>query len=309
MNKSPQFPDTPISRECQKYAHALGAYVDGELDAAKLLEIEGHVTQCEICSERIALDRALRGTVKKVVRLEASQDSDQKTAMRARMLAAMNGEKARGEARKAEEREERVIATLPVAANGGDGKLFGWRTVVPLTSAAALAIVWGSIAHTPSRDVSSNVKAAGLANDPLAGFVEMHSRTWPMERTDAVGVRGLEQYVGVPVRPPLFDKKGAHLVGGRLMPVHDQRAALLEYRIGDGAGAQRVSVFIYDPRKIQVGDSDMLQPRAVGTAQVRVGRQNGYSVAVTQNRGIGYTLASDLDEGPSAELAALADQD
>ncbi len=312
MNKSPQFPDTPISRECQKYAHALGAYVDGELDAAKLLEIEGHVTQCETCRERIALDRALRGTVKKVVRLEASQDSDEKSAMRARMLAAMNGERARDDARKAEaaEREDRVIASVAsVGSASGGSNLFGWRTVVPLTSAAALAIVWGSIAHSPSRDVSANVRAAGLANDPLAGFVEMHSRTWPMERTDAVGVRGLEQYVGVPVRPPTFQKKGAHLVGGRLMPVRDQRAALLEYRIGDGASAQRVSVFIYDPRKIQVGDSDCLQPRAVGTAQVRVGRQNGYSVAVMQNRGIGYTLASDLEEGPSAELAALADQD
>ena len=312
MNKSPQFPDFPISRECQKFAHALGAYVDGELDAAKLLEIEGHVTQCETCRERIALDKALRGTVKKVVTLEASQDSDAKSAMRARMMGAMNAERARADAKQvAEEKRERVIATLPTgaAASGDNTKVLGWRTMVPLTSAAALAIVWGSIAHSPARDISPNVRAAGLANDPLAGFVEMHSRTWPMERTDAIGVRGLEQYVGVPVRPPAFAKKGAHLIGGRLMPVHDQRAALLEYRIGDGAGAQRVSVFIYDPRKIQVGDSDVLQPRSVGTAQVRVGRANGYSVAVMQNRGIGYTLASDLDEGPSAELAALADQD
>lgn len=124
-----------------------------------------------------------------------------------------------------------------------------------------------------------------------------------------MAVRGLEQYVGVPVRPSTFEKRGAHLVGGRLMPVRDQRAALLEYRIGHGAGAQRVSVFIYDPRKIQVGDNDLLQPRAVGTAQVRVGRANGYSVAVTQKGGVGYTLASDLDEGRSAELAALADQE
>ncbi len=316
MNKSPQFPDTPVSRVCQKFAHVLGAYVDGELDASKLLEVEGHVAECETCRERIALDRALRGTVKKVVRLEGSQDSEQKSAMRARMLAAMNGERARGEAKTREaERRESVIATLPLAAAaaGGEGsKFFGWRTMVPLTSAAALAIVWGSIAHSPSRDVSANARAAGLANDPLAAFGEMHSGRWPMERTDAASVRGLEQYVGVPVRPPSFNKyntQRAHLVGGRLMPVRDQRTALLEYRLGDGAGAQRVSVFIYDPRKIQVGDSDMLQARAVGTAQVRVGRANGYSVAVTQNRGVGYAVASDLDLDPSAELAALTDQD
>jgi hypothetical protein len=69
-----------------------------------------------------------------------------------------------------------------------------------------------------------------------------------------------------------------------------------------------MSVFIYDPQKIQVSDAS-LTPRAVGTAHVRVGRSNGYSVAVTQNRGIGYALASDLDPDRSAELAALADQD
>ena len=81
---------------------------------------------------------------------------------------------------------------------------------------------------------------------------------------------------------------------------------MLQYEIGQGPSTQRVSLFIYDPRKIQVGGSN-LEPRAVGTAQVRVGTENGYSVAVTQREGVGYAVASDLDEKQSAELAALLD--
>ncbi len=303
MNKSPFSSDSLRATECQKYAHLLGAYVDGELDAAQLLEIEGHVSHCETCSERLSLDRAMRGTLKKVVAEAANANDDKMSAMRARMRAAMSGARARAESQATFTQMQQVSSTT---------KLPGWRTLVPLSSAAALAIVWGSVAHSPSRQADSserNVKAAGLANDPLAGFVQMHSRPWPMERTDAQGVRALEQYVGVPVRPSTFEKKGAHLIGGRLMPVHEERAALLEYRIGQGPSAQRVSVFIYDPRKIQVESSDYLQPRAVGTAQVRAGHVNGYSVAVTQKGGVGYALASDLDQERSAELAALADQD
>ena len=77
---------------------------------------------------------------------------------------------------------------------------------------------------------------------------------------------------------------------------------------GTGDKAQRVSVFIYDPSKIQVHSSD-LAPRSIGTAEISVGRSSGYSVAVTQNGGVGYAVASDLDAEHSAQLAALANED
>ena len=304
MNKSPFSSDSLREAECQKYARLLGAYIDGELEAAKLLEIEGHVSKCETCRERVELDRAMRGTVKKIVGERGASDAtgatpDHRLAMRGRMLAAMAAAERRG-------------TDDAVEHHAGGSKVLGWRTIVPLSSAAALAVIWGSIAHAPANsrasDIATNVKASGFG-DPLAGFVAMHRDPLPMERTDPQAVRGFEQYVGVPVRPATFEKRGAHLIGGRLMPVSaDARAALLEYRVGQGPGSARVSVFIYDPQKIQVSDAS-LTPRAVGTAQVRVGRSNGYSVAVTQNRGIGYALASDLDTDRSAELAALADQE
>jgi hypothetical protein len=52
-----------------------------------------------------------------------------------------------------------------------------------------------------------------------------------------------------------------------------------------------------------------LSPRAVGTANVQVGKADGYTVTVTQREGVGYAMATDLDEGSSAELAALTMDD
>ena len=309
MNKSPfdsgKAGDSAREPHCTcprgEYTRLLGAYLDGELDAGKLLEIEGHISSCEGCRERVELDRAMRGTLKKVVKQAAAEPSGaagsvapNATAMRARMAAAMTAEVARGNARQAAATRSDVARVAST--------VFGWKTMLPLTSAAALAVLWGST-HTPNR---SNVVQAGMLEDPLAELVWNHRQPLPPESTDPQAVRAFEKYVGVPVRPAQFERGGAHLVGARLLPVQHERAAMLEYRIGQGATAQRVSVFIYDPRKIQVNGPD-LTPRAVGTSQVRVGRNGGYSVAVTQRDGVGYTLASDLDQDRSAQLLADAE--
>src|SRR5262249_13846445 len=92
-------------------------------------------------------------------------------------------------------------------------------------------------------------------------------------------------------------------VGARVLPVRQERAAMLHYEIEDGKETRRVSVIVFDPRRIQVEDMDDLQPRPVGSSEVQVGRANGYSVAVTQRQGVGYAIASDLDEAEMAELA------
>jgi anti-sigma factor RsiW len=47
----------------------------------------------------------------------------------------------------------------------------------------------------------------------------------------------------------------------------------------------------------------------VGTAEVRVGRERGYSVAVAQRGGVGYLVASDLDQDKDARLAAMVYDD
>ena len=80
---------------------------------------------------------------------------------------------------------------------------------------------------------------------------------------------------------------------------------MLQYVVGtgsDNAARQR-------PRVRRAEDRDRHgepAPRAVGTAEVRVGREKGYSVAATQRAGVGYLVdrATSIPTS-SAQLAAM----
>ncbi|HEX7665516.1 MAG TPA: zf-HC2 domain-containing protein [Polyangiaceae bacterium] len=280
-----------MSEACRKYTHLLGAYVDGELEPSGVLDVDDHVSRCETCSERIALDRAIRGSLKRTVGASASPASD---ALRARIAGAMA----------AAETHETVREDAKARIR--ESKSFSWRTAIPLASAAALAMVWGAAARGPIGRTTSSANMSAGADFDLDELVAEHSHPLPPERTDPKDVHDFERYVGVPVRPVSFEKRsGARLVGGRMIPIHAERAAMLQYEIANGPQVRRVSILVYDPHRIQIHD-DSLQPRSVGTAEVRVGQANGYSLAVAQGQDVGYAVASDLDSDKSAELAELA---
>jgi anti-sigma factor RsiW len=271
-----------VTDACKAIGLLVGAHLDGQLDPVKTLEVEEHLAACESCHERIALDRAIRTSLKKTVKTAAPDD------VKARMLAAMAGEAARDEQRK--------------EPSKGRGALRHWRTMLPLASAAALALAWGAASNQPVANVTSDVMRAGFGNDDLLrDFVNAHSRAYPPESTDT---KQLSRYVGVPVRAPKI--QNAKFVGSRLYTVHGgEAAAMLQYELRDG---QRLTFFVYNPHSVRVAAPN-LAPRAVGTASVRVGRIDGYSVVLTQHDGIDYAVASDLDPEQSAKIVAVVDRD
>jgi anti-sigma factor RsiW len=279
-----------MGQGCRSHAPMLGSYLDGELEASKIIEMDEHVGGCEACREGVLLLRAMRGSLKQVVRGSAPE------GLRGRIENAMVAERAR-------------TARMGV---GGPfdgvplGGLGSWRTVVPVAAAAALALVWGaSTRGTPQ--TAREMKASLLGDQLLQELVAEHSQPLPPEATNAEAVRGLGRWVGVPVRPASFERAGAHLVGGRVMSL-PERAAMMQFIVGVGDAARRVSIYVYDAQKMQVGTAS-LAPRSVGTAEVRVGREKGYSVAATQRAGVGYVLASDLDQDQTAQLAAMVYDD
>jgi anti-sigma factor (TIGR02949 family) len=275
---------------CHEYTSLLGSFLDGELDASGMHELESHVERCAPCGEQVELLRATRVTLKRIVHKPAP------SGLRGRLSIAMAAEAVRGDAREANAAEQ---ITQRAAA-----KLIGWRTMVPLATAAALALMWGAATHSPMHAMSSKEHTAGF--DLLSELLAEHSQPLPPEATDSKSVRNLSKYIGVPVRPTSFEKGGAHLIGGRVVGASDRRAAVLQYMVMNGDGPRRVSVLVYDPSRIQVNGPADLSPRAVGTAQVEVGHAKGYSVALAQRAGVGYAFASDLDMDTSAQFAANA---
>jgi anti-sigma factor RsiW len=270
---------------CKTIGLFVGAQLDGQLDPVKTLEVEEHLAACETCAERLTLQRAIRGSLKKTVKTTAPDD------VKARMLAAMAGETAR-----VEQRDEPAPSKKPPTM------LRHWRTMLPLASAAALALAWGAASNQPIPNVTSDVMRAGFGNDDLLkDFVNAHSKAYPPESTDT---RQLSRYVGVPVRAPHIEN--AKFVGSRLYTVHGgEAAAMLQYELRDG---QRMTLFVYNPQSVRIAPSN-LAPRTVGTAQLPAGRMNGYSVVVTQHDGVGYAAASDLDPDQSAKLVSVVDKD
>jgi len=275
-----------MSRPCPEFGPLLGPFGDGELEPSKMALVDDHVEHCEGCRERVLLDESMRHSLKQLCKQEAP------AGLKERMQAAMVAENVR-----------------VMAREKASGKNSSWRTVVPLATAAAFALAWGAMSRGPiARTTGGPTLGAGpMGGDFLTDIVAEHSRPLPPEARDPQKVGELGQYVGVPVHATAFHRDNAHFVGGRVLPVRQERAAMLQYEITtQGGETRRVSVFVFDPRRIQVSGDD-LTPRPVGTAEVRVGRQNGYSVAVTQRGGVGYAVTSDLDEQNNAELLAHSD--
>lgn len=302
---------------CSSVARLLGAHTDGQLDAARTLEVDDHLGRCEACRERVALDRAIRGSLKKAVKTRAPDD------VRARVLAAMAGPSARDggppgvgpheSGRDASLDTDALAADFSESgsASGRVPMLRHWRTMIPLASAAAIALAWSFASKQPMAASESGARlGAGFSNDDVINqLVDVHSHPIRPETPDPKEVRAFEREVGVPVHVPQL-QKNARFVGGRLLPMHGgERAAMLQYEvIQANGGVERVSVFIYDPRRVQIRSADQLPPRAVGSAQVRVGQARGYSVAVAQHGSVGYAVASDLEDS-SAQFVLAAERE
>ena len=281
---------------CRDSARALGPYLDGECDPAQMIEIDEHVSSCETCREEVQLLRATRGSMKRVVRSPAP------AGLSERIGNAMAAELAR-DAKSSRLADEFGPAPLMVRLASG-------RTMAPIAVAAAIALFWGAAARGTA--AVTKEEHAGFGDELLQELVAEHSQPLPPEAVTPQAVRGLERYVGVPVRPMSFERNGARLVGGRVVPLRSQRAAMPQYIVGTGDEARRVSVLVYDAQKIDVGTAmsgSNFAPRAVGTAEVQVGRAKGYSVAAAQREGVGYLMASDLDQDKSAQLVAMVYDD
>ena len=278
------------------------------------LEVEDHVGACEVCRERVALDRALRGSLKKAVKTTAPDD------VRARMLAAMAGESAGSRPARADseletdaERDSALDATAGRASSAGrrPSMLRHWRTMLPLASAAALVMAWGAAGKQP---VAQRLGRHDGARRPerrsrsAASSRSTRTRCRPSSRTRSRSASSSATSACRSTSRSSSSRRAERSLRRRPSPARSGRRARgdapVRGRSRATAACSASPCSSTTRAQVQIGGAH-LAPRAVGTSEVRAGRADGYSVAVTQHGGVGYAMASDI-EIPRAPRASCA---
>ena len=272
---------------CHELCKCAHPYLDGELEPSEILQLEAHLESCSVCAQRLAFERSMRAAVRRSVRSTKAPE-----ALRLRVMSALS------EVQAAEGRPNDVLALPP--------RMLSWRIVGPLAAAAVVALVLGSISKRVSNadaqiPMASGVgSAAAMSLDSLLEeLVDQHAHPLPPETANPVEMAGFDRFVGVPVRAPTWSSYQGTLLGGRMLPIRQNRAAMLQYMLTDG---HRVSLYVYNPRQVRLAASPRLREQVIGNSPVYVGWVHGYSVAATDKRGVGYVIASDLDEQASSNM-------
>ena len=276
---------------CELLHRHVGAYVDGELDAATGVEFDRHLERCEDCALRVEFEAATRTHVREAcasVRAPAHLATRVQTALRTEDHA-HQGPRSRS-------------WVLPIR----------WQLALPLSTAAAIAIFALAAYDANTRRTEAlaldvvRLHSAALPADVrvrTAGFGEGSNAMNEREEAGAREADGAEiaQYfrgrVGFPVRPAQFDERSVRLVGARLSNVRERQAAALYYDV-DG---QRLTVVVTDAPVGQTGRSMRVEGRELFYSDV-----GGHAVPVREHQGLRYAFTGDVDRARLLQLAASA---
>jgi anti-sigma factor RsiW len=263
--------------------------MDGELPPERVVEMEQHLSDCECCRERVELSQAMRQSLRNVV-----TESQPSTEFVNRVSRALATERARQEENNSWEQR---------------GKPLAWRFIIPVAAAAGFTLVWGAARDDSAKRISAE-RAPSVTTAPtvtatvdqlIDELVSYHARAADPEVTEPSLVNKFEPEVGVPVAAPRLQKYGLRWEGASVVPVqHTQRAASLRYSF-DG---HRVTLYVYNSAHLPLRAT--LEPGVVRNTPVYVGSRRGYSIAAVEKRGVGYAVATDLDERESAELVVAS---
>lgn len=270
---------------CRHFVPLLEPFRDGELSPAQVVEVEAHLVECERCAERVHLGEAMRSSLRTMVRADAAVTAPFEERIRLALAAER-------------EREERLDP-----AHDARVRMLSWRSIMPIAAAAAVVMVWAASANNRTTDVASARSRADFSTPAsveklLEDLVANHERSSP-QFTEPTLLSQLEPEVGVPVKLPNFKQYGARWEGVSIVPVSNQRAASLRYRLA----GHKLTVYVYDASRVPVRTT--LQQRLVRDEAVYVGSRHGVSIAATErSNGVGYAVATDLNKDESAELVA-----
>lgn len=272
---------------CERLRSLWDTYLDGELPSRQMLELQAHLDGCAECSDVVAFSLAIRRTARQVT----YDDAIVTDAFRERLRGALLAEAREEKTREKMVRARRLLAHAP-------------RIGLGALSVAAGMLLWLSLDGGKQAEDKPGVErmptsSAALGPQELLDlFIDYHTAPPTPAVTEPRLVPELERDVGVRVPLPSLVAYGAEWQGGSLVRVpRTQPAAYLRYRTRD---AHSVTVYVYNASRIPLHAS--LKPRMIREEPVYERNWRGYSVAAQLSHGVGYAVATDLDEARSAEL-------
>ncbi len=170
--------------------------------------------------------------------------------------------------------------------------MLSWRAwaVRAMPAAAAVGLV--------ATFMISKVQWSPVAAD----LVAKHAKPMPLESSggpDQVR-KWFADKVDFPVRPPpICRQTQCSLRGGRISSVGDKPAAYLVYDVN----GDKVSVFIFDANDLPI---ETRRKTVIDNHEVYFDQEHGYNVALFRDRGVGYAIASDLDQDQMVKLVSSA---
>lgn len=254
-------------KNCSEIERFIDLYLDAEFGEEDKAKFEAHLESCGACRKQVEAQVQWRRRI-----AEASPKVAAPTNLR-NLIAAGLDESERSHRRATNRR--RAFAAM----------------MVPAAAAAAYALVL----LRPTQQ-----KKPMLALPVVADVVQKHSRNMPIEvstsKEDDVR-RWYSDKVSFPVRPPQFKTVSgqASLRGGRLANVRERDAAYLVYDVN----GNKVSVFMFDPSEMH---GQEMPRETAGNHQVTFGNDRGYNVALFEDAGVGYAIASDMDRESMVKL-------
>ena len=136
--------------ECRKVQPFVDAFVDGELSAERVLEVEQHLSECNDCLEHVQLTRAFQNSTRQAVH----NDCPLTLAFQHRVCEALKAERERA--------LYRSRVHHPIAERPARQRPLPWRTVVPVAAAAALALVFANTKNTRSDSSTSSASSSSF---------------------------------------------------------------------------------------------------------------------------------------------------
>ena len=252
--------------DCCDLERLLPAYADGEFASRESAEVESHLAGCTRCRDEVVALLAFRSF------LQAKAGEARLVApatLRDRICADMARERARDQFRR--------------------------FSIYAAVAAGLVAVASAGYVMAPASDDSPEAM--------LIDAVDKHMRALPIEVRPTHSAEDVESWfrgkVDFRVRPPTFrSPQVARLVGARLANVRDREAAYLVY---GGEDPDRRTTLLVFPGEVELPDGRRTR---VGEREVVMANQRGYNVALWQQRGIVYSLVSDLDERDILQLVS-----